>query len=45
MSVKQEYLKSFNCMQTIVIKAFQQISSYSFKNKIIYKLFTYKSYV
>ena len=32
-------------MPTIAIPASKQISSNSFKNKIIYKLFTYKSYM
>ena len=40
-----EYLEPFNCVQTIVILVCKQISSVSFKNKIIYKLLTYKSYV
>ena len=40
-----EYLEPFNYVQTIVILVCKQISSDSFKNKITYKLFTYKSYV
>ena len=39
-----EYLETFNCVQTIVILVSKQISSISFKNKITYKLLTYKSY-
>ena len=40
-----EYLEPFNCVQTTVIFACKQICSDSFKNKIINKLLTYKSYV
>ena len=40
-----EYLEPFNCVQTIVILVYKQISLDSFKNKITYKLLTYKSYV
>ena len=40
-----EYLEPFNCVQTIEILMCKQISSDSFKDKIIYKLLTYKSYV
>ena len=40
-----EYLEPFNCVPTKVIFVCKQISSDSFKNKISYKLLTYKSYV
>ena len=40
-----EYLEPFNCVQTIVILVYKQISSDLFKNKITSKLLTYKSYV
>ena len=40
-----EYLKPFNCVQTIVILVNEQMNSDSFKNKNTYKLLTYKSYV
>ena len=43
--VIQQYLKRFDCEQTLEILACQQISSNSFKIKIAYKLFTHKSYV
>ena len=35
----------FNCLETIAILVYKQISSDSFKNEITYKLFTYKSHV
>ena len=40
-----EYLEPFNYEQTIVALVCKQIISYSFKNKITYKLLTYKSCV
>ena len=33
------------CIETIAILVCKQICSYSFKNEITYKLFTYKSYM
>ena len=38
-------MKAFNCIETIELLVFKQISSNSFKNKITYKLFTYQEYV
>ena len=40
-----EYLELSNCVQAIIILVHKQISFDSFKNKITYKLLTYKSYV
>ena len=40
-----EYLEEFKCVQTILILVCKQISSDLFKNKISYKLLTFKSYV
>ena len=40
-----EDLEPFNCVQTIVIFVYQQISSDSFKNKMTNNLLTYKSYL
>ena len=40
-----EYAEPFNYVQTIVILMYQPISSDSFKNKITYKLLTWKSYL
>ena len=40
-----EYLEPFNLVQTIVIFECKQMSSDSFKNKIINKQLTYKLYV
>ena len=40
-----EYLEPFDCAQTKVIPVYKQGSSDSCKNKITYKLLTYKSYV
>ena len=40
-----EYLEPFNCVQIIVIVMCKQNNTNSFKNKIIYKLLTYKSYL
>ena len=39
-----ENLEPYNCVWTKIILVCQQISSDLCKNKIIYKLFTYKSY-
>ena len=39
-----EYLKPFNWVQIKVILVSKHISSDSFKDKITYKLLTYKSY-
>ena len=38
-------MKSFNCVETIAIQVWKQISSDSFENEINYKQFTFKSYV
>ena len=43
--ITQQYLKQFNSVETIAVVVYQQISHSSFKNEIIYKLFTYKSYM
>ena len=37
-----EYLEPFNCVQTIVILVYKQISSDTFQNKITNNLSTYK---
>ena len=40
-----QHLKPFNCVQTIVILVYEQISSIFSKNKIIDKLFTHEVYM
>ena len=38
-------LEPFNYEQIIIIHVYKQMNYDSFKNKITYKLFTYKSYI
>ena len=38
-------MKPFNCVETIAMLVYKQISPIPFKNYITYRLFTYKSYM